>query len=210
MARQTHQVPHSAQNLILYSFYRGLPREPRLNCIRALSGSGQQEANSSEPSGEEAGLSAHGCNWDAAVLGPGDRWTITRGSGLHFLLPPYLHLHSIPFIFHTVKNSISTRLKPSATIWHCMGLNKGRIRGSSVSWVNWSWVLGWKHQNQTTNSFWFQPQVPQEVGKAILGAAGHLLLLLVLPMEHSEFGFWAGSSRLLRLYASIMVLGPKL
>lgn len=40
------------------------------------------------------------------------------------------------------------------------------------------------------------------VQEAALGAAGHLLLL-VLPMEHSDFGFWAGSSRLLRLYASV-------
>lgn len=53
------------------------------------------------------------------------------------------------------------------------------------------------------HKLWDQLEVPQGVGKAVLAAAGNLLLLLVLPVEHSDFEFWAGSSRLLRLYASV-------
>lgn len=67
--------------------------------------------------------------------------------------------------------------------------------------VNWSWAVGWKHRAQTTNSGISQKFLGD--GGAISRAAGHLLLLLVLPVEHSDFGFWAGSSRLLRIYASV-------
>lgn len=57
-----------------------------------------------------------------------------------------------------------------------MGLNKGR---SSVSRgrASWSQVEGWKHQDQTTNSVWDQPPVPQWVGEAALGAAGHAVAI---------------------------------
>lgn len=37
------------------------------------------------------------------------------------------------------------------------------------------------------HKLWDRPEVPQGVGKAVLGAAGHLLLLLVLPVEHSDW-----------------------
>lgn len=140
-----------------------------------------------------------------AAAGTRQHWALEMGGPWApqppFLLPPCLHLHSVLFVFCTVKNSVSTCLKPSAIVWNRAGLNKGK---SSVSRgrVSWSRVGSWKHQDQTTNSAWDQPEVPQGVRAAALGAAGHLLLL-VLPMEHSDFGFWAGSSRLLRLYASV-------
>ncbi|XP_050171732.1 uncharacterized protein LOC126640189 [Myiozetetes cayanensis] len=77
---------------------RCLSRESKLNCTKALSGSGQQEANCLEPFWK----CACGCSWDTAAQV--QRLGGSRAPQPPFLLSPCLHQHSVLFVFCTVKN----------------------------------------------------------------------------------------------------------